>query len=87
MKEIGRAGAEFCCLQVLLGQVLHQLDQLELAGNVPIDDLLAVALLVYFGIQTIQVGYLANLDSSSRPPLSAVQSASGNLHIVERPTA
>ena len=42
-------------MQVALGQVLHEIDQLEFAGSkIPFDDLLAVALLVFFGIKTIQ---------------------------------
>ncbi|GFR49444.1 hypothetical protein Agub_g11502 [Astrephomene gubernaculifera] len=43
-------------ISVLLGQVLHQVDELvpESAGKLPYDDLLAVALLLYFGIKTLQ---------------------------------
>lgn len=38
-------------------QVLHQVDELVPGeANIPYDDLLAVALLVYFGIKTLQVG-------------------------------
>lgn len=49
------AALNFQSLQVALGQVLHEIDQLEFAGsNIPLDDLLAVALLVFFGIKTIQ---------------------------------
>ena len=41
--------------QVALGQVLHQLDEfLPFGGTVPLDDLLAVALLVFFGVRTLQ---------------------------------
>jgi hypothetical protein len=43
--------------QVALGQVLHQLDDfLPFGRSVPLDDLLAVALLVFFGVRTLQVG-------------------------------
>jgi hypothetical protein len=48
-------------ISVLLGQVLHVLDEVApLAGtplaNIPVDDLLAAFLLIWFGIQTLQVG-------------------------------
>jgi len=44
---------------VALGQVLHQLDEfLPFGRSVPLDDLLAVALLVFFGVRTLQVGAL-----------------------------
>lgn len=36
-----------------LGQVLHQLDELLPQSSVPWDDLLAVALLLWFGVQTL----------------------------------
>lgn len=43
-------------MQVALGQVLHQIDELEFANsNIPLDDLLAVALLLFFGVKTILV--------------------------------
>ncbi|KXZ43499.1 hypothetical protein GPECTOR_88g442 [Gonium pectorale] len=43
-------------VSVLLGQVLHQVDELvpASAGDLPYDDLLAAALLVYFGVKTLQ---------------------------------
>ncbi|GLC71729.1 hypothetical protein PLESTF_001159900 [Pleodorina starrii] len=42
-------------ISVLLGQVLHQVDELVPGdSNIPYDDLLAAALLVYFGIRTLQ---------------------------------
>ena len=35
--------------------MLHQLDEfLPFGGTVPLDDLLAVALLVFFGVRTLQ---------------------------------
>ncbi|KAG2494051.1 hypothetical protein HYH03_007695 [Edaphochlamys debaryana] len=42
-------------ISVLLGQVLHQVDELvpENAAGLPYDDLLAAALLLYFGIKTL----------------------------------
>ena len=47
-------------ISVALGQTLHQLDELvpkasEAAVSIPYDDLIAAALLVWFGIQTIKV--------------------------------
>jgi len=36
--------------------VFHQLDELLPASSVPLDDLLAVALLLFFGITTLKVG-------------------------------
>lgn len=42
-------------LQVGLGQVLHQLDELLPANSLPLDDLLAAALLVFFGVKTLLV--------------------------------
>lgn len=44
-------------LQVGLGQVLHQIDELLPPGlvSLPLDDILAVVLLVVFGVQTLQV--------------------------------
>ncbi|GIL83456.1 hypothetical protein Vretimale_11183 [Volvox reticuliferus] len=42
-------------ISVLLGQVLHQVDELVPGdANIPYDDLLAVALLLYFGIKTLR---------------------------------
>ncbi|GLI59791.1 hypothetical protein VaNZ11_001755 [Volvox africanus] len=42
-------------ISVLLGQVLHQVDELVPGeSNIPYDDLLAVALLLYFGIKTLR---------------------------------
>ena len=41
--------------QVGLGLVLHQADELIDTHGVPLDDLVAVALLLYFGIRTLQV--------------------------------
>ena len=61
---ISSAGAWLCIdmhmlplgVQVALGQVLHQLDEfLPFGKSVPLDDLLAVALLVFFGVRTLQV--------------------------------
>ena len=45
----------FSMLQVFLGQTLHQLDELLPANTLPLDDLLAVALLVFFGVKTLLV--------------------------------
>ena len=44
-----------------LGQLLHQLDELQPGGTqLPLDDILAVALLVFFGLKTINVGSSQN---------------------------
>ena len=45
----------FSTLQVFLGQTLHQLDELLPANTLPLDDLFAVALLVFFGVKTLLV--------------------------------
>ena len=37
-----------------LGEALHELDSLLPASPLPLDDLLAVALLVFFGVRTLQ---------------------------------
>ena len=44
-------------ISVALGQTLHQLDELVPQGarSVPYDDLIAAALLVWFGLQTLKV--------------------------------
>lgn len=47
-------------VSVLLGQALHTIDELVPAGDsalykLPYDDILAAALLIWFGIQTLQV--------------------------------
>jgi putative Ca2+/H+ antiporter (TMEM165/GDT1 family) len=47
--------AAMTVISVALGQALHQLDGLLPASSLPWDDLLAVALLVYFGINTLRV--------------------------------
>ncbi|KAI8476625.1 MAG: hypothetical protein J3K34DRAFT_242929 [Monoraphidium minutum] len=41
-------------ISVALGRVFHQLDELLPANNIPFDDLLAVALLLFFGISTLK---------------------------------
>lgn len=43
------------CGQVGLGLALHEADQLIDTHGVPLDDLIAVALLLFFGIRTLQV--------------------------------
>jgi hypothetical protein len=43
-------------LLLLLLQVFHQLDELlPVQSSVPLDDLLAVTLLTYFGVTTLKV--------------------------------
>ena len=48
-----------CKPQVFLGQTLHQLDELLPANSLPLDDLCAVALLVFFGVKTLLVTFRA----------------------------
>jgi len=51
-------------ISVALGQVLHQIDELEFASSkLPLDDILAVALLTFFGVKTIQEA--RNADESA----------------------
>ncbi|BDA43542.1 GDT1-like protein 1, chloroplastic [Coccomyxa sp. Obi] len=40
-------------ISVALGQVLHQLDELLPANSLPLDDIFAAALLVFFGVKTL----------------------------------
>jgi len=42
-------------LQVVLGQALHQVDELLPSSSLPFDDIAAAFLLVFFGIRTLQV--------------------------------
>lgn len=42
-------------LQVVLGQALHQVDELLPSSTLPFDDIAAAVLLVFFGIKTLQV--------------------------------
>ncbi len=42
-------------MQVALGQVLHQLDELLPANSLPLDDIFAAALLIFFGAKTLLV--------------------------------
>ena len=44
-----------CAWKVALGQSLHQLDELLPANSLPVDDLCAVALLLFFGVKTLLV--------------------------------
>jgi uncharacterized membrane protein len=41
--------------QVALGQVLHQLDELLPANSLPLDDIFAAGLLIFFGLKTLLV--------------------------------
>ena len=43
------------CLQVVLGQALHQVDELLPSSSLPFDDIAAAVLLVFFGVRTLQV--------------------------------
>lgn len=38
-----------------LGLVLHEADQILDTGGIPLDDIVAIALLLFFGIRTLQV--------------------------------
>lgn len=63
------------CVTRLRPQVFHQLDELLPASNLPLDDLLAVVLLLFFGITTLKVciwecelACVWVLAASGRPP-------------------
>ena len=43
------------CTQVVLGQALHQVDELLPSSSLPFDDIAAAVLLVFFGVRTLQV--------------------------------
>jgi hypothetical protein len=45
--------------QVGLGLVLHEADNLIDTSGIPLDDIVAIGLLLFFGIRTLQVGRLA----------------------------
>lgn len=45
-------------VQVLLGQALHEVDELLPSSSLPFDDIAAAVLLVFFGIKTLQVCWL-----------------------------
>ena len=64
------ASVQYCCsiqdafacvsglsmwLQVVLGQAIHQVDELLPSSSLPFDDIAAAVLLVFFGIRTLQV--------------------------------
>ena len=59
-------------ISVGLGQALHQIDEIlpESISQFPVDDLLAIALLVWFGIITLQVVNRLDHDCHKRPELS-----------------
>ena len=42
-------------MQVVLGQALHQVDELLPSSSLPFDDIAAAVLLVFFGVRTLQV--------------------------------
>ena len=42
-------------VQVVLGQALHQVDELLPSSSLPFDDIAAAILLVFFGVRTLQV--------------------------------
>jgi putative Ca2+/H+ antiporter (TMEM165/GDT1 family) len=45
-------------ISVALGQVFHKLDELLPQTGLPLDDVLAAVLLVFFGVKTLQVRLL-----------------------------
>ena len=51
-------------LQVLLGQVLHQVDELLPASSLPFDDIAAAALLLVFGLKTLQAGAASHMQAA-----------------------
>ena len=45
-----------CCLQVALGELIHKADQVLPFNGLPVDDILATGLLIFFGVRTLQAG-------------------------------
>ena len=60
-----------CLVQVVLGQALHQVDELLPSSSLPFDDIAAAFLLVFFGIKTLQVRTTQPEHSQSRCSLIA----------------
>ena len=64
-----------CAMQVVLGQALHQVDELLPESSLPFDDIAAAILLVFFGIRTLQVRAIVIIcklhNSSAVPKLPA----------------
>lgn len=67
------------CCQVGLGQVFHQLDELlpAVPGGFPLDDALAVALLVFFGLQTLAGAFDDGEDGEEAEAKEVVAAFSG----------
>ena len=42
-------------MQVALGEILHKADQVLPFNGIPVDDIAATALLIFFGVRTLQV--------------------------------
>ena len=42
---------------MVLGQALHQVDELLPSSSLPFDDIAAAVLLVFFGVRTLQVSF------------------------------
>lgn len=65
--------------QVGLGQVFHQLDELlpAVPGGFPLDDALAVALLVFFGLQTLAGAFGEGDDEEEAEAKEVVAAFSG----------
>ena len=62
-----------------LGQVFHQLDELlpAVPGGFPLDDALAVALLVFFGLQTLAGAFQDGEDGEEAEAKEVVAAFSG----------
>lgn len=52
---IAHLSVSYVWLQVVLGQALHQVDELLPSSSLPFDDIAAAVLLVFFGVRTLQV--------------------------------
>lgn len=65
------AGPVQSLLQVGLGLVLHEADNLIDTSGIPLDDIVAIGLLLFFGIRTLQVGRLVAAACSSAADLQS----------------
>lgn len=59
-------------LQVVLGQALHQVDELLPSSSLPFDDIAAAVLLVFFGVRTLQVTFSTTTHLDRDGPLYSV---------------
>ena len=51
--------------QVALGELIHKADTFLPFGGLPLDDILATALLIFFGIRTLQARKLTSRCAAS----------------------